>query len=599
MAVDRVGDRPIAGDHVAMEAVDQLLVRPIRRMRRVLLGDDQAGAAGGPRRVVRRVLLGRLAVAGVVGEVGAEDDAVAGGDGPSASGVHRYRYAIAAQATEARIARRPVRRRPRNVAAWRIVPNRLRRSDAEPERRRSGSAGARGTMRRRSTNDSMRLRSRPTIRSSPPKCVDRLIVGDARHMERRRRQQRGAGRDLTARTSPARSTRRPWARVTCRRPTSTTSQQLRDVFAECVRVLEPGGRIAVNVANLGRRPYRSLSADVTTILQDDLRLLLRGEVLWVKQRGAAGNCAWGSFQRPGNPVLRDLSERVIIASKGRFDRAITAKQRAKSGLPSISTMTRDEFMEATVDVWEIPPERASRVGHPAPFPGCAARAAHPHEHLCRRPRARPVRRLRLHCSRGGAHRPAVHRLRHRTRIRRGGSPSRRRGEQPSTLGRRSSCWRTMAARPNPLRGGWSSKESPSGCSTEAGFTEHRRPGDGHARRGADAARRSIAPDRTWWFEVVGGRTSNRPGAVRIDLLWRAISKGAVVREIDPAAGFVILTVDQPAAASGGRALGRRDRRRQTRDRGRRHAVGDRGFDTSPRWETCHRAQVIHGSRRAF
>ena len=35
---------------------------------------------------------------------------------------------------------------------------------------------------------------------------------------------------------------------------------LRSVFAECVRTLEPGGRIAVNVANLGRKPYRSLSA---------------------------------------------------------------------------------------------------------------------------------------------------------------------------------------------------------------------------------------------------------------------------------------------------------------------------------------------------
>ena len=41
---------------------------------------------------------------------------------------------------------------------------------------------------------------------------------------------------------------------------------LGDVFAECRRVLEPGGRMAVNVANLGRKPYRSLSADVSSIL---------------------------------------------------------------------------------------------------------------------------------------------------------------------------------------------------------------------------------------------------------------------------------------------------------------------------------------------
>jgi site-specific DNA-methyltransferase (adenine-specific) len=62
---------------------------------------------------------------------------------------------------------------------------------------------------------------------------------------------------------------------------------LRDVFAECGRVLEPGGRICVNVANLGRKPYRSLSADVTRILQDDLGLLLRGEIVWIKAEGAS------------------------------------------------------------------------------------------------------------------------------------------------------------------------------------------------------------------------------------------------------------------------------------------------------------------------
>lgn len=145
-------------------------------------------------------------------------------------------------------------------------------------------------------------------------------------------------------------------------------QMLTDVFAECVRTLEPGGRIAVNVANLGRKPYRSLSADVIRILEHDLGLLLRGELIWQKGEGASGSCAWGSFRSAANPVLRDISERVIVASKGRFDRARSAKRRAAEGLPHESTVLTEDFLALTLDVWSIPAESARRVGHPAPFP---------------------------------------------------------------------------------------------------------------------------------------------------------------------------------------------------------------------------------------
>ena len=122
------------------------------------------------------------------------------------------------------------------------------------------------------------------------------------------------------------------------------------------------------MANLGRKPYRSLSADVIRILEHDLGLLLRGELIWQKGEGANGSCAWGSFRSASNPVLRDISERVVVASKGRFDRARTVAQRAADGLPHESTLMTDEFMAMTLDVWTIPPESARRVGHPAPFP---------------------------------------------------------------------------------------------------------------------------------------------------------------------------------------------------------------------------------------
>jgi DNA modification methylase len=145
-------------------------------------------------------------------------------------------------------------------------------------------------------------------------------------------------------------------------------EMLRDVFAVCRDKLEPGGRIAVNVANLGRKPYRSLSADVIGILQNDLGFLLRGEIVWVKAKGAGGSCAWGTYQSPQNPVLRDVTERIVVASKGRFDRARKPAVRAEEDLPHEATITSEEFLEATLDVWELPPESATRVGHPAPFP---------------------------------------------------------------------------------------------------------------------------------------------------------------------------------------------------------------------------------------
>ncbi len=140
-----------------------------------------------------------------------------------------------------------------------------------------------------------------------------------------------------------------------------------DVIAECWRVLEPGGRIAVNVANLGRKPYRSLSSDVWTVLED-VGFLPRGEVVWIKAKGASGSAAFGSFAKASNPVFRDLTERILVASKGRFDRALHWKKRQAAGLPWESTITKADFLSWTLDTWEMRPESATRVGHPAPFP---------------------------------------------------------------------------------------------------------------------------------------------------------------------------------------------------------------------------------------
>lgn len=132
---------------------------------------------------------------------------------------------------------------------------------------------------------------------------------------------------------------------------------LERVLLETHRVLEPGGRVAVNVANLGRKPYLALNHHVAGLLHD-LGFMLRGEIVWQKAQGAAGSCAWGSWRSAKNPTLRDVHEYVVVASKGSFRRQRIGED----------TIGRDEFLEATVSVWSIPPASARRIGHPAPFP---------------------------------------------------------------------------------------------------------------------------------------------------------------------------------------------------------------------------------------
>ncbi|MEA2433563.1 MAG: modification methylase [Actinomycetota bacterium] len=344
-------------------------------------------------------------------------------------------------------------------------------------------------------------------------------------------------------------------------------QMLEDVFAECVRVLEPGGRIAVNVANLGRRPYRSLSADVIDILQNKLRMLIRGEVVWQKARGAAGSCAWGSFQRPANPVLRDLTERIVIASKGRFDRALTARDRMRRKLPHEGSIFRDEFMEATIDVWEIPPESAYRVGHPAPFPvELPERLIHLYTYrgdLIVDPFAGSgsfaVASVRTDRHFVGYDTDATYVKAATERI----EKERERLERRDTRDLEPLRVATIAPgkpaamadedfQARAVREGRAAKELAEWVLESCGFVDIR--SDLRFPEGVEInyeARDQAG--RRWFFDVSGGFTSNRPGLRRTDTLWKALGKALVLREIDSTARLVLLTTDAPQKGSAGDA----------------------------------------------
>jgi DNA modification methylase len=131
------------------------------------------------------------------------------------------------------------------------------------------------------------------------------------------------------------------------------------VWREVYRVLVPGGRACVNIANLGRKPYIPVHSFIIRGLLE-VGFLMRGEVIWNKAASASPSTAWGSWRSPANPTLRDVHEYILIFSKGSFTRKNPAKRRG--------SISRDDFLEFTKSVWTFPAVSARSVGHPAPFP---------------------------------------------------------------------------------------------------------------------------------------------------------------------------------------------------------------------------------------
>ena len=135
-------------------------------------------------------------------------------------------------------------------------------------------------------------------------------------------------------------------------------QLLNSVWKEVHRVLVPGGRACVNIANLGRKPYIPLNAKISDQMTEN-GFLMRGEIIWDKSASAGTSCAWGSWKSASNPVLRDTHEYILVFSKGKYNREAKDKT---------STISREEFLDFTKSIWTFPAESAKRVNHPAPFP---------------------------------------------------------------------------------------------------------------------------------------------------------------------------------------------------------------------------------------
>lgn len=152
-------------------------------------------------------------------------------------------------------------------------------------------------------------------------------------------------------------------------------QFLLEVFVKLFRCIKPGGHLWINIddvhTSLKSEFKKSITLPTHAILLAELSKLYdyKDLVLWrkIRSKHASGGAnrllgSYGRFGSPGSiPIVGEV-EFILWFKKPGSRTDVTDEMRKESAL------TPQEFINYGMQIWEIQPERASKIGHPAPFP---------------------------------------------------------------------------------------------------------------------------------------------------------------------------------------------------------------------------------------
>ncbi|MCS7318014.1 MAG: site-specific DNA-methyltransferase [Candidatus Dojkabacteria bacterium] len=141
--------------------------------------------------------------------------------------------------------------------------------------------------------------------------------------------------------------------------------KMKSIFSECFRVLKPNRKIAVNLAfamkDQKNEEIKFVFYDIVRII-NEVGFNPSDFILWIKSNknsfvNGSSSVAWGSWMSAKAPVIRADAEAIFIFSKGSYKREDKGE----------STMSREEFLEYTRNVWFVQPER-TKYSHVCPYP---------------------------------------------------------------------------------------------------------------------------------------------------------------------------------------------------------------------------------------
>lgn len=144
-----------------------------------------------------------------------------------------------------------------------------------------------------------------------------------------------------------------------------------DVFRECVRVLTPDGKIAINIMPLfltgkatkfNRRVTKTVLSDLERFFEELGNMFFLSLYIWDKRKIARFS-SWGSYPYPPNLLSTYPYEWIIVFSKE------GKRKPVDKAIKEASKLTHEEWTNWVCNsIWEMQPASAKREGHPAPFP---------------------------------------------------------------------------------------------------------------------------------------------------------------------------------------------------------------------------------------
>ncbi len=130
---------------------------------------------------------------------------------------------------------------------------------------------------------------------------------------------------------------------------------LQTIFEKVYQKTKRGGRCVINIGD-GKNGAVPTHSDIIQMM-NGIGWIPMTTIIWNKKNVSA-RTAWGSFNSPSSPSFPCPFEYILIF----------AKENTKLQEKGETDLTKEEFIKNAYGIWEFATEKASKIGHPAPFP---------------------------------------------------------------------------------------------------------------------------------------------------------------------------------------------------------------------------------------